>query len=72
VTAVLRRGLRAFGRFCWEFFIGDTPELALVTLVVVGIAFALAPARVAAVIVVPGVVVLAVVLSAAHGRSTSR
>lgn len=72
MTAVLRRGVRAFGRFWWEFLVGDTPELALATLVVVGIAFGLAPVRLAAVIVVPAIVILAVVVSAARGRSSPR
>jgi hypothetical protein len=25
--AAVARALRAFGRFWWEFFVGDTPEL---------------------------------------------
>ena len=33
------RVLRAFGRFWWDFVIGDTPELALATAAVVGLAF---------------------------------
>ena len=68
VTAILARGLRAFGRFWWDFLVGDTPELFVATLVVVGIAFLLAPLHVLPVVVVPAVVVLAVVVSAARGR----
>ncbi len=34
----LRRGLIAFGRFWWDFLIGDTPELFLATLVVIALA----------------------------------
>ena len=62
------RGLRAFGRFWLDFLVGDTPELFVATLVVVGIAFLLAPLHVLPVVVVPAVVVLAVVVSAARGR----
>jgi hypothetical protein len=68
VTAV-SRGLRAFGRFWWEFLVGDTPELFVATLLVVGVAFALASLRVLPVVVVPGVAVAAVVWSAARGRT---
>ena len=68
MTAVLARGARAFGRFCWDFVVGDTPELALATLLVVGVAFALAPLHVLPVVVVPAVAVIAVVASAARGR----
>ena len=32
----MARGLRAFGRFWWEFLIGDTPELFVGAVVVVG------------------------------------
>jgi len=69
VTAALARGLRAFGRFWWDFLVGDTPELFVATLVVVGVAFALAPLHALPVIVVPAVAVLALVVSAARGRS---
>ncbi|MDA8329757.1 MAG: hypothetical protein M0027_00835 [Candidatus Dormibacteraeota bacterium] len=31
----LRRGLHTFGRFWWDFIIGDTPELALGVAVIV-------------------------------------
>ncbi|HEV3213867.1 MAG TPA: hypothetical protein VGZ03_10770 [Acidimicrobiales bacterium] len=68
MTAVLARGLRAFGRLWWECLGGDTPELCVATLVVVGVAFALAPLHVLPIIVVPAVAVLALVVSAARGR----
>ena len=41
MTAVARV-LRAFGHFWWDFLIGDTPELALATGAIVGLAFLLA------------------------------
>jgi hypothetical protein len=34
----LSRALAAFGRFWWDFLVGDTPELFVATLVLVGIA----------------------------------
>jgi hypothetical protein len=33
-----RRGVTAFGRFWWEFLVGDTPELLVGSVVAVGIA----------------------------------
>lgn len=36
------RGTRWLGRFLWDFLVGDTPELALATGVIVAIAFLLA------------------------------
>lgn len=72
MTAALARGLRAFGRFWWDFLVGDTPELFVVTLVVVGIAFALSGLHLLPVIVIPGLVALAVVVSAARGRVARR
>ena len=33
---------RAFAHFWWDFFVGDTPELALATAAIVGLAFLLA------------------------------
>jgi hypothetical protein len=68
VTAV-SRGLRAFGRFWWDFLVGDTPELTLTALVIVGAAFALAPHRDVALVVLPAVAVAALVVSAARGRT---
>jgi hypothetical protein len=36
------RAARWFGRFLWDFIVGDTPELALATGVLVAVAFMLA------------------------------
>jgi hypothetical protein len=41
VTAALGRLLRTFGHFWWDFLVGDTPELALATGIIVGVAFLL-------------------------------
>ena len=35
--AVASRWLRAFGRFWWDFLVGDTPELLLGVLVALGV-----------------------------------
>jgi hypothetical protein len=66
------RGLRAFGRFWLDFLVGDTPELFVATLVVVGAALALASLHLLSIVVVPGVAIVAVVWSAARGRLPTR
>jgi hypothetical protein len=53
MTALLARGLKAFGRFWWDFVIGDTPELALATGVIVALAFLISGQRVIGVILLP-------------------
>jgi hypothetical protein len=42
MTTSLARAARWLGRFLWDFLVGDTPELALATGVLVAIAFILA------------------------------
>ena len=70
VTAVLARAGRAFGRFWLDFLVGDTPELFVVTLIVVAISFGLASSpRAVAVVVVPLLAFGAIVWSAARGRT---
>jgi len=52
VTAAGRL-LRAFGHFWWDFLVGDTPELALATGVVVAVAFMLHGTRWVGAILLP-------------------
>jgi hypothetical protein len=42
MIAALARAARWLGRFLWDFLVGDTPELALATGILVAIAFILA------------------------------
>jgi hypothetical protein len=42
MTTSLARAARWLGRFLWDFLVGDTPELALATGIIVAIAFILA------------------------------
>jgi hypothetical protein len=62
------RALRAFGHFWMDFLVGDTPELFVVMLVLVGLAFALRHDRVAAIVLLPVLAALALVGSAWRGR----
>ena len=70
--AAPRRYLAAFGRFWWEFLVGDTPEL-LVGAVVVVVAAAIAAhngaARAVTVIGLPVLVVSLLAASLARSRS---
>jgi hypothetical protein len=62
---------RSFGMFWWDFLVGDTPEVLIAALVVVGLAFPLADYKVAATIALPGVAAVLLVASAFRGRSKS-
>jgi hypothetical protein len=53
MRAHLTKALKAFGHFWWDFLIGDTPELALATLVIIGLAFLLHHHRVIGAILLP-------------------
>jgi hypothetical protein len=66
--SAISRAISAFGRFWWDFLVGDTPELFVAVLVIVGAAVALHHHRWAAVVVLPSLVIAAVVLSAFRGR----
>ena len=53
MIGAIRKGLVAFGRFWWDFLVGDTPGLFLGILALVAVTFALRSTPPAAVIVVP-------------------
>jgi hypothetical protein len=65
------RWLRAFGRFWWDFLVGDTPELFLATVLILGVTVILAKAvsTTAAWVVMPVLVVAALVTSVRRGRT---
>ncbi len=66
--SALTRALRAFGRFWWKFIVGDTPELAVATGVVVGLAFLLTGQRTVGAILLPLTAAAFLLLSAYRGR----
>lgn len=74
MTAAVVRGVRAFGHIWWDFLVGDTPELFIAMLVLVGLAFALRKERTADIVVLPLAAIVALVGSAWRGRvrGTSR
>lgn len=64
----LGRWLRVFGRFWWQFLVGDTPEIAVGVLGLVGLSFALRHDRVAAAVGIPLLCGLLLGLSTWRGR----
>ncbi|HXC79819.1 MAG TPA: hypothetical protein VNU19_22515 [Candidatus Acidoferrum sp.] len=66
--SALRRGLRAFGKFWLDFLIGDTPEIFVGTLVVVGCALGLRHQRAIAMPLIIVATVFVFVMSTYRGR----
>jgi hypothetical protein len=65
----------AFGRFWWDFLVGDTPELFVGTLLVIGIVAALVHAhlpRLAVAVAVPVLVAGLLVISLVRAFRTGR
>ena len=68
MTRVIGKAMRAFGHFWWDFLIGDTPELALATGIIVALAFLIDGERLVGVILLPLVAAGFLLLSALRGR----
>lgn len=64
-----RRYLAAFARFWWDFLVGETPELFVGMLVVLGLALLLAGTGAGGWTAVPLAVIAVLALSVARGRS---
>ncbi len=71
-ASLLRRYASAFGRFWWEFLVGDTPELLVGAVVVVIVAAVLAHNGVAHAVVVASMPVLVVLVLGATLRRARR
>jgi hypothetical protein len=67
VTAIAR-AVRAFGHFWWDFLVGDTPELALATGAIVGLAFLLDGQRLVGAILLPLLAAAFLFVSTYRGR----
>jgi hypothetical protein len=65
---VVTRSIAAVGHFWWDFLVGDTPELFLATLVVIGLAIVLHRHGVVAIFVVLAAVVGFLSVSTWRGR----
>ena len=66
--AAAGRLVRTFGRFCWDFVVGDTPELALATLALVGLAFLLAGSGAVGAVLLPAAAAALLFVSVWRGR----
>jgi hypothetical protein len=67
----VQRAALAFGRFWWDFLIGDTPELFVGTLLVVGAASLLRHDRLAGLTVVVLLTVVFLLASTYRGRASA-
>jgi hypothetical protein len=67
-VSTVARVIRAFGHFWWDFLVGDTPELALATGAIVGLAFLLAGQRRVGAILLPLVAAGFLLVSTYRGR----
>jgi hypothetical protein len=68
MTELVVRGVKAFGKFWWDFLIGDTPELALATGIIVALAFLIDGERLVGVILLPLVAAAFLLASTLRGR----
>ena len=68
MIAAIRQGLVGFGHFWWDFLIGDTPELALATGVIVAVAFLLDGSHLVGAILLPLLATGFLFLSVLRGR----
>jgi hypothetical protein len=65
---MIRKAVRAFGHFWWDFLVGDTPDAALATAAIVGLAFLLNGQRVIAAVVLPLVAAVFLFVSTYRAR----
>lgn len=72
MIATLGRYATAFGRFWWDFLVGDTPEIFVGVLAVVAVALALHHERAAALVTVPVLVVVLLAVTTYRGRQRAR
>ena len=69
--SAVTRAIRAFGHFWWDFLIGDTPELFVATLILVGVAIGLHHQKWVAIVALPLLAILFLLGSVWRGRSRS-
>ena len=65
----MKRYAVGFGRFWWDFFVADTPELTIGALAALGVAWAVRQSPVAAAFLLPAAVVAVLLVSVQKGRS---
>jgi hypothetical protein len=73
--ALVLRLIRGFGRFWWDFLVGDTPELFVAALVIIGVIALLSERghfNTAAIVVLPAFATLALAASLVRAVRLSR
>lgn len=60
----MKRALRAFGAFWWDFLVGETPEFLFVAGALIGLAYLVHAHRMVGVVLLPVVTLLSVAASA--------
>lgn len=68
MTGALARAARWLGRFLWDFVVGDTPELAVATGILVAVAFLLAGSEWLGAILLPLLAAAFLLASTLRGR----
>jgi hypothetical protein len=68
MKAAISKALKVFGHFWWDFLIGDTPEFALATLIIIGLALLLRHHRLVATLLLPGLTAAFLLASTYRGR----
>jgi hypothetical protein len=68
MKATLARWVMAFGSVWWEFIVGDTPEFAVATLLIIGAALLLRHQRIAATFLLPLLAATFLLTSTLRGR----
>jgi len=71
VTELVVRGVKAFGKFWWDFLVGDTPELFLATGIIVALAFLIDGERLVGAILLPLLAAAFLLVSTLRGRRRS-
>ena len=69
----LTRALKGFGMFWWDFLVGDTPEITIVVLLILGVvalASEVGHLNVLAYITLPVLAITALTISVARARRT--
>ena len=73
--SVIARLIKGFGRFWWDFLVGDTPELFIAALVIIGVTALLSETghfNAGAIVVLPVLAVLALAASLLRAVRFSR
>jgi hypothetical protein len=71
----LQRLLKAFAAFWWDFFVGETPELFVSVVVIIGVVAIIsngAHNNAVAVVLLPALVIFALTISLARARKGRR